>query len=189
MGIVSNFKKTLEDKNIYTRIVKELKKDIDSKPHYLIEELNLNDEETEYTEEMYKKSPNKLIKKWISIRFLEFMECLKNADFTGNNIHLYRKVGIKDIDKFLKLVKKGKFVDNYEGIGVCWTYQEDIVGVWGFNHDEGDPYILSATVDINDINYEETLIKELEPCLGICEFEIEIKKGKPVNIYQIEGGK
>lgn len=138
----------------------------------------LSDEERKEFEIIYAKE-------WLDDRADEFYgEFSNDAEIDGKGIIGWRHITVEDVDGFLELLKEGKYLKGYEGIGAYWAWDEGRAEAhWA---GKGELVILKASIPFDSINFEATIEKNLDYSCGRDEAELELKEGAPLTILEAE---
>lgn len=126
------------------------------------------------------------LEKYISESFDEFSDRFENkAKEKGAKLHVSRCIGVEDVKEFTDLISKGKYVADYKGLGLFWSWDEDKAECyWGGNQKEW--VTIHCLVDVSHIDIESTTFKNINPSLGEDETEIQVKKNTPLELISIE---
>lgn len=143
----------------------------------LVEEIQAENDDYDDTN----KTKEQIIDDYIDSRFewlAAFFRYTGKVD--GSQIHLYRKMSILDIDKYISDVKTNK-----KSLGIYWTWNKESAEDWSFWTEKGPKYIFHGITSIDNINYKDTLEALLNPVLGSAEQEIQLKKNSKINVISI----
>lgn len=101
-------------------------------------------------------------------------EIIKNGKVT-----VWRKITVKE-SWMDHLVKEGKH------LGVYWSWDPDAADThWG-DFSKKSVALIEAEVPENGVDWEETLVANIQPMMGEDEKEIKLHRGVPLKIISIE---
>ena len=118
-------------------------------------------------------------------------EVISNVDYDyefveEDVIRVYRKMTVKDIDKFILNVNKNNF-GKYSGVGVCWSFNEEQAEAhWA---EKGIEILLIGEVKKDFINVENTFWLNMDMSCGPDEAEVRLNEGSKVLIKEIKTNK
>jgi 8-oxo-dGTP pyrophosphatase MutT (NUDIX family)/oligoribonuclease (3'-5' exoribonuclease)/predicted nucleotidyltransferase len=143
---------------------------------YLHEEL---DEDANEDDDALKDDP---IKKFEKIR----TDFKKYGKTKNGNLLLWRCVSVEDPKKFLDILKRQEYLENFSGVGKHWSYTEkEAVCIWAYGtHDY--QVVLEAEVPISSVDAENTLIVNL---VTWGEREIRLVEGAPLKLLRYKVSK
>lgn len=105
------------------------------------------------------------------------------AEMEDEKLVIYREITVDSIPKFLYFLQKGKTIPGLKGMGIYWSWDRDLAEAhWS---EAKHAVLIKGLVDISNINYQRTALKNLNPALGVEEAEIEVKKGAPIIIKEV----
>jgi len=127
------------------------------------------------------------LEKYIENKWYDFSHHFsKIAKMQDGKLKIYRKITLESVPKFLYYLNKGKPIKGYKGIGVFWSWDKDQAEAhWGHGKYSKKLILIEGLVGINDINYEATARKNLNPSLGEEEAEIEVKENAAITIVKV----
>ena len=108
------------------------------------------------------------------------------AEMQDGKLKIYRKITVESLPKFIYFLSKGKPIRGFKGIGVFWSWDKGQAEAhWGHRKYSKKTIMIEGLVRLNDINYEATARKNLNPSLGSQEAEIEVKKNAAITIIKV----
>ena len=129
---------------------------------------------------------------YINTRWCDFeYDFVRIAKVKDNKLYVYRMITVESIPKYIYYLEKGKPTTDfkgkrYKGLGIYWSWDKTKADAhWGY---EGKTILLTGLVGINDIEYKNTALKNLNPGLGEAEAEIQVKKGASIEVIEVEDG-
>lgn len=139
--------------------------------------------------ELYKDSLLKeKARDWFEDRIYDFENDLtKTLEINDDGIVCYRAICIDDSDEFVFNLAHGVFLENYDGVGICWSWdKEKAQAHWGEGKNE---VVLKGVIPFSAIDQGLTILLNLDPSLGHDEAEIRLFKGSKVHIIGIDDEK
>jgi len=127
------------------------------------------------------------LEKYIDNRWYDFRNKFsKIAKMQDGKLKIYRKITLESVPKFLYYLNKGKPIKGFKGIGVFWSWDKDQAEAhWGHGKYAKKLVLIEGLVGINDIEYESTASKNLNPSLGEEEAEIEVNENAAITIVKV----
>lgn len=143
------------------------------------------------TEEDFNKWENKQLKKyareWFDNHIDEWdAQIERKCEVQGDYVLVYRALTVKDENNFIDLLKNGKYLKGYNGLGIFWSWDEDKADShWG-SYSEGEKEILlKAKVHYSLIDIDTSLILNFSPSLGLDEAEFQLMEGNNIHLLSI----
>lgn len=113
-----------------------------------------------------------------------FYNIKKTAEFKGDKLVVYRNMMVPNIEEFLYFLSNEMFIGDFKGLGIYWSWDKDAAeSHWGYG--KGVEIQLKALVNINDIDYDLTIVANVHPSYTE-EREINIKPNSKVEILGVE---
>lgn len=158
--------------------------------------------QSEETEEFHSESPNateeefnkwennqlrKYAREWFDNHIDEWDEQIeKKCQVEGDHVLVYRALTVKDENEFIDLLKNGKYIKGYSGLGVFWSWDEDKADShWG-SYSEGEKEVLlKAKIHYSLIDIDTSLILNFSPSLGLDEAEFQLIEGNDIHLLSI----
>lgn len=177
-------KASIEVTASYDTLIKKMEKILHD-PHfdfkgrgleYLHQEL---DEDANEDDDALKDDP---IEKFEKIR----ADFKKYGKTKGGNLLLWRCVSVEDPKKFLDVLKRQEYLENFSGIGKHWSYTEkEAACIWAYGtHDY--QVVLEAEVPVSSVDAENTLIVNL---VTWGEREVRLVEGAPLKLLRYKVSK
>lgn len=138
----------------------------------------------------YEKAKDERIKEfakeWFDNRIADFVyDFEKKTSFTEQGLICGRRMVVPDQDEFITLVSQGKFIKDYTGLGVCWSWDIDKAEAhWGSS--EGVSVLVKALIPYSGIKLLETFLLNMDSSLGENEAEIRIESGVEIEILAVD---
>jgi hypothetical protein len=150
---------------------------LDLGDHYLdlYREENYLDEEEEIDEEDFKN--------WLKYELMwkteDLIRFYESEIIKGGKLTIWRAMTVKD-DYILHLEKEAKH------LGIYWTWDPDSAEThWG-DYSKKSKALIEAEISENGVDWEKTLISNIQPYIGDDEKEITLSKGSPMKIISLE---
>jgi len=133
---------------------------------------------TEQKEEMFSKAEDWLDSKWDDFE----NEWYDKAEDQDGMLVGYRCIALNDVRKFMASLKKGKYLEDYKGIGKYFSWNEEASEChWG----KGSKYVtVKALIPKASIDIKRTAWANMDIATGE-EDEITLKDGAKVTIVEI----
>lgn len=145
--------------------------------------------ETKKFEKEFEEAENEKIKElaydWYYDRLGEFVsEFNKHGQLTDQGIICAREIKVNDKDEFLFKLAHGTFLDGFDGLGVCWSWDHKKAEAhWG----EGkEKVVLKGIIPFSAIDQHQTFWLNFNPSLGAEEAEIRVNPGETIFLIEID---
>lgn len=115
----------------------------------------------------------------IKFRLEELVDFYKRDIIKNGKVTVWRKITVKEswLDH---LAKEGKH------LGVYWSWDPDSADThWG-DYNKKSVALIEAEAPENGVDWEETLVANIQPMMGDDEKEIKLHRGVPLKIVSIE---
>ena len=115
----------------------------------------------------------------IKFRVEELINFYKREVIKNGRVKIWRRLTVKEswLDH---LAKEGKH------LGVYWSWDPDAADThWG-DFSKKSTALIEAEVPENGVDWEETLVANIQPMIGDDEKEIQLYRGVPLKIVSIE---
>lgn len=149
-----------------------------------LDELEEEDLSLEEIENLFNKEVEKYAYEYFQDRIYECTYDIEEK-IEGRHIILCRAI-VCNRKRFIKNCESDHF-PGYSGIGVYWSWDHSKAEAhWADSKNGSELVEIFAKVAITDINWDETILLNLSPSLGIDEAEIRLHEGAQVDIIKID---
>lgn len=106
--------------------------------------------------------------------------------YKESTLTLYRMITVEDEEDFLIKLSNEQTLPEYTGIGPFWAFEKGKAEAhWGMG---GEHVLLIGEVNHDDVDWDLTLLLQLDISLGDQEAEVRLHGGVPVKIVGVEVG-
>lgn len=128
-----------------------------------------------------------IIRGHIDERFWDFISDFKRVAKEHNGkLLIYRCMTVDDEGEFLFHIANGTPLEDYEGLGIFWAWDEGRAEChWGYTKG-GHQLTVHALTALKSIDVYLTLLRNLDPSLGKDEAEIRLLEGASLEVLGVE---
>jgi len=128
-----------------------------------------------------------VLENYIEAKYDEFeSDFERHAKMENGKLLIYRHITVESIPRFIYFLNKGKSIPGFKGLGCYWSWDKKRAEAhWGYGKYTKNKVEIEGLVDINDINYRNTIAKNLNADIGDQEAEVELKPKAHVIIKNV----
>lgn len=144
-------------------------------------QIRSNDFWKEWLPEVREREPGmtktRLIQEWIDDRWDSFLDEIKNAEFLGEKLVIYRCISVKNPGAFADMLRQGDTSPKYPGLGIYWSWDPGKAECYWGRHDK-DVFV-RAMVSLDSVDIKGTVFSNFTPSTGPDEYEIRLFENEP----------